>query len=592
MEDQARHRESGIARARAILLRWRSLLGNAACLLGVEAIASLVGVLFWGAAARLYPPQQVGLASAVLAAVTLVSGIAGLGTSTGLVRFLPLAPRPCRLLNSTFTLNAACAVLVGAGYLAGARAWSPALAFLWQDARLAVAFIVFAASSALGTVAKMAFVARRQAHYALRYTCTVNLGRLLLLLPLPLRRLGGAGLVGSVAAACAVATALSLWRHLPRLVAGYRPRLLLDVQDLRTTVPYSLASYLAGMLLASTRTLLPLLVVETLGQEANAHAYTALMIGALLASPAVALSTAAFAEGAHAPRNMAAILRPAAVLVLGLALPAAAIVAAAAPQVLLLFGASYAREAAGLLRWLALAAPLAALKELYLARLRVETRMGGLIAWSAASSLLLLGLSAALMPRLGISGIGVATLAGDGLLALPAAWGALVGRHRHRTRPRRATDGSGSSLKIALVCSHGGHLTEMEMLGPAFEGHCCFLVTYRSPRTEVLPGHRYLIRNIGASPWRLLGAFARAAWVLWRERPDVVLSTGSEIAIPFLWLGRAAGARTVYVESCCRVTAPSRTGPLVYPVSDLFLVQWPALLEGYGPRARYVGGLM
>ena len=590
MEDQARHRESGIARARAILLRWRSLLGNAACLLGVEAIASLVGVLFWGAAARLYPPQQVGLASAVLAAVTLVSGIAGLGTSTGLVRFLPLAARPCRLLNSTFTLNAACAVLVGTGYLAGARAWSPALAFLWQDARYAVAFIVFAATSALGTIAKMAFVARRQAHYALRYTCMVSLGRLLLVLPL--RRLGGAGLVGSVAAACAVATALSLWRHLPRLVAGYRPRLLLDAQDLSTTVPYSLASYLAGLLLASTRTLLPLLVVEALGQEANAHAYTALMIGALLASPAVALSTAAFAEGAHAPRKMAAILRPAAVLVVGLSLPAAAAVAVAAPQVLSLFGASYAREAAGLLRWLALATPLVALKELYLARLRVETRMGRLIVWSAASSLVLLGLSAALMPRLGIGGIGVATLAGDGLLALPAAWGVLVGRHRHRTRLRQATDRGGSSLKIALVCSHGGHLTEMEMLRPAFKGHRCFLVTYRSPRTEALPGPRYLLRNIGASPWRLLGALARAAWVLWRERPDVVLSTGSEIAIPFLWLGRVAGARTVYVESCCRVTAPSRTGPLVYPVSDLFLVQWPALLERYGPRAQYVGGLM
>jgi beta-1,4-N-acetylglucosaminyltransferase len=360
----------------------------------------------------------------------------------------------------------------------------------------------------------------------------------------------------------------------------------------RTTVPYSLANYLAGLLLASTRTLLPLLVIETLGQEANAHAYTALMIGALLASPAVALSTAAFAEGAHAPRRMAAILRPAAVLVLGLSLPAAAAVAVAAPQVLSLFGASYAREAAGLLRWLALAAPLAALKELYLARLRVETRMGRLIAWSAASSLVLLGLSAALMPRLGIGGIGVAILAGDGLLALPAAWGVLVGGHRHRTRLRQATDRGGSSLKIALVCSHGGHLTEMEMLRPAFEGHRCFLVTYRSPRTEALPGPRYLLRNIGASPWRLLGALARAAWVLWRERPDVVLSTGSEIAIPFLWLGRVTGARTVYVESCCRVTAPSRTGPLVYPVSDLFLVQWPALLERYGPRAQYVGGLM
>ncbi len=589
MEVRAECPRSILARAREALSSWRSLLDSAACLLGAEIVASLIGFAFWGAAARLYTPQQVGLASAVLAAVTLVSSIAGLGTSTGLARFLPLSLRPCRLLNSITTLNVACGVLVGTWYLAGARIWCPSLAFLWQDARLAVAFIAFVASSALGTVAKMAFVARHRARYALCYTCTVNVGRLLLLLSL--RPLGGIGLVGSVAMACAVATALSLWRHLPRVVAGYRPRLQLNTQDLTSTVPYSLANYLAGLLVSSSRTLLPLMVVETLGQEANAHAYTALMVGALLASPAAALSTAAFAEGAHAPRRMDAILRPVTVLSLGLSVPAAATLAAAAPQVLSLFGASYAREAAGLMRWLALAAPLVALKELYLARLRVEARMRGLIACSAASSLLTLALSAVLMPRLGISGIGTAILAGEGLLALPAMWGFLTGGRQHRTCFRPAAE-RGGALKIALVCSHGGHLTEMEMLGPALTGHRCFLVTYHSPRTESLSGPHYLLRNIGASPWRMLGAFAQATWILWRERPDVVLSTGSEIAIPFLWIGRAAGARTVYLESCCRVTGPSRTGPLVYPVSDLFLVQWPALLACYGPRARYVGGLM
>jgi hypothetical protein len=399
------------------------------------------------------------------------------------------------------------------------------------------------------------------------------------------------GVVASVAIACALATTFSLWRDLPRVIADYRPCLLLDVAHVRSVVPYSLASYLAGLLASSQRTILPLVVLEMLGREANAHAYAAMMIGSLLASPAAALATAAFAESAHAPRHVSVIMWPAAILGVGLSIPAAGLLAVAAPQVLALFGTTYAREAVGLTRWLALAAPLNALKELYLARLRVEARMGELIACNAISSSLIVVLSAALLPQLGLSGIGLASLFAQGSLACLGARDVLVGARRSSAKTQVAGPGK-RSLKIALVCSHGGHLTEMEMLAPAFEGHRCFLVTYRSVRTQGLPGTCYLLHNIGSSPWRLLCAFAHAVRILWRERPDVIVSTGSEIAIPFLWLGRLVGMRTAYVETWCRMTGPSRTGKLVYPASDLFLVQWPALLEHYGPRARYEGGLM
>lgn len=149
-------------------------------------------------------------------------------------------------------------------------------------------------------------------------------------------------------------------------------------------------------------------------------------------------------------------------------------------------------------------------------------------------------------------------------------------------------------IKIALVCSHGGHLTEMQALWPAFEGQECFFVTYRCERTEKLADEQrtYLLENIGMNVWRMAKAFVKAAVVLMQEHPDVVLSTGSEIAVPFLWLGKLLGAKTVYIESWCRVHTRSGTGPLVYPVADLFLVQWPDVLRLYGVKARFVGGLV
>jgi beta-1,4-N-acetylglucosaminyltransferase len=149
-------------------------------------------------------------------------------------------------------------------------------------------------------------------------------------------------------------------------------------------------------------------------------------------------------------------------------------------------------------------------------------------------------------------------------------------------------------MKLALVCTHGGHLSQMMMLSKAFEGHECFLVTCRCARTESLAARErvYFVPNVGTSLWLMALTFLQAFRILLRERPQVVISTGAEIAIPFSWLGKLFGARIVFIESWSRIRTRSGTGPLVYPVVDLFLVQWPALLKEYGSKARYEGGLV
>jgi len=149
-------------------------------------------------------------------------------------------------------------------------------------------------------------------------------------------------------------------------------------------------------------------------------------------------------------------------------------------------------------------------------------------------------------------------------------------------------------MKIGLVCSHGGHLTEMMALMPALAGHELFLVTYESARAEELKGELpvYTLKNIGTSPKLALQALPVAWRVLRRDRPHTLLSTGSEIAIPFFALAKLLRIRTVFVESFCRVKTASKTGKVVYPVVDEFLVQWPDLLTVYGRKARYEGGLM
>jgi UDP-N-acetylglucosamine:LPS N-acetylglucosamine transferase len=118
-----------------------------------------------------------------------------------------------------------------------------------------------------------------------------------------------------------------------------------------------------------------------------------------------------------------------------------------------------------------------------------------------------------------------------------------------------------------------------------------FWLTYDAPRTRLLP-HAYLMRNIGFNPLLMAIAFARTLLVFARERPNVVITDGAEIAIPAVLIGRSFGCRIVFVEVWTRVRLPTLTGRIVYPLCDAFFVMWPGLLESYGPKARYEGGLI
>ncbi|MEJ2598670.1 MAG: PssD/Cps14F family polysaccharide biosynthesis glycosyltransferase [Anaerolineales bacterium] len=149
-------------------------------------------------------------------------------------------------------------------------------------------------------------------------------------------------------------------------------------------------------------------------------------------------------------------------------------------------------------------------------------------------------------------------------------------------------------MKIGLICSHGGHLTETMQLMEAFEGHKIFFATYHSMRDDVVlkEGPAYFTKNIGTSSALMLRATFWALAVIWREQPDVILSLGAEIAIPFFYLSKLLGIKTIYIESWCRVENLSLTGRLVYPVANQFWVQWPRLLDACGPKARYNGALI
>ena len=98
---KAESRASGLAAVKEGLLNLfrLSLYRNAIYLMLNSAMYGLTGFFFWIVAARLYPPEVVGLASSVIAAIGLLSLLSTLGLDYGLLRFLPAAGDEAREIS-------------------------------------------------------------------------------------------------------------------------------------------------------------------------------------------------------------------------------------------------------------------------------------------------------------------------------------------------------------------------------------------------------------------------------------------------------------------------------------------------------------
>jgi UDP-N-acetylglucosamine:LPS N-acetylglucosamine transferase len=82
-------------------------------------------------------------------------------------------------------------------------------------------------------------------------------------------------------------------------------------------------------------------------------------------------------------------------------------------------------------------------------------------------------------------------------------------------------------------------------------------------------------------------------WILLVYRPDVIFSTGSELAVIPFYLGRYVfGARCIFLETGEQHDFPTGTARLVYRAAHVVFVQSEALLAQLGPKARFAGSLL
>jgi O-antigen/teichoic acid export membrane protein len=375
-------------------------------------VASMgLGFLAWLVAARLFAPDEVGLASGAVAAMMFCVQLALIGIGSAVIALFPRhRDDPEALLNTSLLSVALVAILMGGAFLVLARGVFRELDTVAATPVLALAFIAMTLFGAVNVLMDNLSVAIRRGDQVL--TRNVAFGLVTIGFPLALSRVGPAYgtwvilLAWTLAglAACTIG-AFQVHRTLP----GFRPRIELRLPLARRLVGVGLPNWALTMTERGPALLMPVLVTELISPTTNAFWYAAWMMAWVVMIIPISVGQTLFAEAAREPDRAGAATRHGLLTSLGLGVLAAAGMALLARFALGLLGSAYADAGVGALRVLVVTVVPFSLIQAYYALCRAGGRLGEATAAGAI---------------FGAAAVAAALAAGlaNGLTAMAAGW--------------------------------------------------------------------------------------------------------------------------------------------------------------------------
>ncbi|POX45709.1 hypothetical protein C3489_33555 [Streptomyces sp. Ru71] len=398
------------------------LFRNAYALMLNTGISAVLGLGFWLAAARWYDESAVGQGSAAIAAMKLLAGLTAVTLTGALARFIPVAGRTTgRLIFRTYAGSSVVVALAAAVFLLTLDVWGPSYRFLHGPLN-GLGFIAAVVAWNVLTLQDGVLTGLRSAPWVPVGNTAFSAVKLALLVAFAVA-IPTTGVFVSWVAAIAFSVLPLGWLVFRRLV----PRHMEATEDhakppaLREIGRFLAGDYTGSLFSLAVVYLVPVIIAAQVSAEDNAYFYITTTIGGTCNLLAINMGASLTVEGSHDPGRLAANTRAALRRMARIMLPVAGVLFVGAPWILGVFGPGYADAATPLLRWFAVGAVLRVVMETYFAVLRAQSRTAGLAWLQGLLCVLVLGLTLLLLPRMGLTGAGVAEITSLAVIVAIAA---------------------------------------------------------------------------------------------------------------------------------------------------------------------------
>lgn len=402
-----------VARLKGLLAGWRAPQHRDGLALVVSSgMTSAVGLLYWFLAARMFPPDVVGVNAVALSSLMLVGGVAHLNMSHALLRFVPVAGTAARrLVVLGYLVAVALSALAGAGFALGAIWWAPELVDVAGYGALVAFFAVSCPVWTLFSLQDYVLTAVGRATAVPVENLVFSLLKVGLLVVVTLAALPGGIALSWVIATALIVLPINLWLLL-RLLPAHGAR------TADRAVPITVgaigrfigADYVGALFWQAAMMGLPVLVLGRLGAEAAAAYNMVWQFGLALYMVPSGMGQSMIAHSAADPGKVDKARRETVRRGLMLVVPVALVLALGAPLILAIFGPHYASTGAGALALVALSAIPNVITAAATSTARVRQRRAVQFGVPTSLSVLTIGLAWILMPHLGVLAVGLSWL--------------------------------------------------------------------------------------------------------------------------------------------------------------------------------------
>ncbi len=389
-----------------------SLYKNSIYLMISSGIMAAFGFFFWLICARLFTANDIGLATTIISVMGLITSIAGLGLSTGLIRYLPRAKDKNNKINTCFTLVALLTIIVSSIFLLGLEKFSPKLIFIKENILMSFAFIFFMVIYSSSIMIESVFVAFRSAKFVLVKNTIFSVIKLILpFIFFSLGIMGAFGIFSAYMTAAFIGFGVVFFILIYKF--HYRPKLVFYDNVITKIGKFSFVLYLAGFIGGLAAMLMPLVITNTLNPEMTAYYFMAMQIVNLLFVIPNATTNSLFAEGSASTKNLKKNIIKSTWIISILLIPAILLTFLFGHFILGAFGKEYSLQGLKFLKIMSLSAILVSVNAVFSSIFKIKKMVWAIMIRSIISSAVILSLSFILLKSHGLMGIAYAYLVGQ-----------------------------------------------------------------------------------------------------------------------------------------------------------------------------------
>ncbi|MHB8143597.1 MAG: lipopolysaccharide biosynthesis protein [Thermoleophilia bacterium] len=402
-----------------------SIYINTLYLLFSWVLLSAFGLLFWTICAHLYSDAQMGIATALLAALNLISSLSLMGFELSIIRVLPEHPDKNTLFNVCLSTVTVFGIFFSLLFMVILPHFHSDLDVVTSSIATRLLFILFVLISVSDYMFNNTFIAYRKSKFNLRKNLVFSVGKLIF--PFFLIAFGAYGILSSWMFSLGAAVIYSMVVLSRRFNHSLMPRL--GIAPLRGMIRYSFGNYLASFVEGLPVIVLPILIINVYGPEMSAYYYIAMMFATFLFTISASATQSLLAEASHGGVTLTEMIGKVLKFLGLLLVPGIIFLMVLSPYLLRVFGSSYAAEATGLLRILAVAAVVNAFNSIARTIFRINYRTLPLTVISFFGAVLIISFSY-FFRGYGLNGVGYAKFLGEAVSLV--CYGALIFLDRRR----------------------------------------------------------------------------------------------------------------------------------------------------------------